>query len=211
MELMNNSNMNIIHCIWAGGVEGREELRPSERSSQHRPGHGTALRGHGAVSAGQRQWALPLRPPAAPRFSPSGEMGRRENNPGRHRQEWGRTRCGAPARIRASRRPAAVRLSRCHPGPAGARRSPRLWGAGTAGWLRPGTASIQSRSGARARGPAAASGVPSRAMPGRAVPRRAVPSRAEACHAEPSSAAPCQGESSRAELDRSELSEAMLS
>lgn len=31
MELMNNSNMNIIHCIWAGVISGREEIKSSKR------------------------------------------------------------------------------------------------------------------------------------------------------------------------------------
>lgn len=30
-ELMNSSNMTIIHCIWAGGIAGREEIKSSKR------------------------------------------------------------------------------------------------------------------------------------------------------------------------------------
>lgn len=111
MELMNNSNMNIIHCIWAGGVEGREELRPSERSSQHRPRHGAALWGHGAVSAGQRRWALPLGPLAAPRFSPPERWGEGKISPG----GTGRSGDGRAAELRSGSERPAVPPSRRRP------------------------------------------------------------------------------------------------
>lgn len=43
MELMNNSNMNIIHCIWAGVMSDREEIKSSKRlggSAPARAGEG---------------------------------------------------------------------------------------------------------------------------------------------------------------------------
>lgn len=45
MELMNNSNMNIIHCIWAGVMSDREEIKSSKR-----------LAGSGPARAGEGWW-----------------------------------------------------------------------------------------------------------------------------------------------------------
>lgn len=39
-ELMNNSNMNIIHCIWAGVISGREEIKSSKRLEGLAPAEG---------------------------------------------------------------------------------------------------------------------------------------------------------------------------
>lgn len=44
-ELMNNSNMNIIHCIWAGVMSDREEIKSSKR-----------LAGSGPARAGEGWW-----------------------------------------------------------------------------------------------------------------------------------------------------------
>lgn len=30
-ELTNSSNMTIIHCIWAGGIAGRQQIKSSKR------------------------------------------------------------------------------------------------------------------------------------------------------------------------------------
>lgn len=40
MELMNNSNMNIIHCIWAGVISGRVEIKSSKRLASPAPAEG---------------------------------------------------------------------------------------------------------------------------------------------------------------------------
>lgn len=37
MELTNNSNMNIIHCIWAGVMSGREGIKSSKRLAGSAP------------------------------------------------------------------------------------------------------------------------------------------------------------------------------
>lgn len=37
MELMNNSNMNIIHCIWAGVMSDRGEIKSSKRLAGSAP------------------------------------------------------------------------------------------------------------------------------------------------------------------------------
>lgn len=48
-ELMNSSTMRVIHCIWAAGVEGRREIRASERL----PGSPPAPAGRQAVEEGR--------------------------------------------------------------------------------------------------------------------------------------------------------------
>lgn len=212
MELMNNSNMNIIHCIWAGGVEGREELRPSERSSQHRPRHGAALWGHGAVSAGQRRWALPLGPLAAPRFSPPERWGEGKISPG----GTGRSGDGRAAELRSGSERPAVPSSRRRPSVP----LPSRPGGGTAKppALRGGDSRVAPpRDGPP---PVPVGGEGSRGWIGCAVPCHvepyyAKPSHAVRCQAMPSRAMPSQAmqrlaKPSRAELDRSELSGATL-
>lgn len=56
MELMNNSNMNIIHSIWARVISGREEIKSSKRLVGSSP----ARASRGAV--GGRRTALGLTP-----------------------------------------------------------------------------------------------------------------------------------------------------
>lgn len=62
-ELMNNSNMNIIHSIWAGVISGREEIKSSKRlvgSSPARASRGAVRGRRAALGSHHPTPALPL-------------------------------------------------------------------------------------------------------------------------------------------------------